>query len=291
MFPVNMFKPLALAAALALAPLAAPAADTIPANTSTTASLTLDRELRVYSYIDSPTDRDWWRVSLNKGSAYVLRGVVGSGCYVTVSVYDSAGRKLKSATCNALYIGGLEFIPTATGTYYIEYAANGRASYYPYYYYADALSDCAASKSTKCSQPLDTDFSTKLQLKNDSDWRRIDLVAGRTYTASATEGNTFFLSIRKPDGSILAYRSGYYPSFVFRASTTGRHFVEVKSTSDTYSGSNTPRYIVANGNIKSQLAAKRATKEATGPRVTDGAPRTLDAAKAQAGKEIIAGSE
>ena len=286
----NPIKLLVYTVALAVAPVAAFAADTIPANSSTGAVLTLDRELQVYSYIDSPTDRDWWRVSLNKGAAYVLRGVA-SNCSVTVSVYNSASKKLKTATCSASYVGGFEFIPPATGTYYVEYAGNGRASSYPSYYYPDALKDCAATKTTTCTQPLDTDFSTRLQLKNDSDWRAINLIGNRLYTASATEGNSFFLSIRKPDGTILAFRSGYYPGFTFRPASTGKYFVEVKSTQDVYFGSNNVRYIVANGNILARLSAERATKEATRLIVTDRAPHTLDAAKAQAGNEVIAGGK
>jgi len=287
---VKSLKILAYTAAIAIAPVVAFAADTIPANSSTGAVLTLDRELQVYSYIDSSSDRDWWRVSLNKGAAYVLRGATDN-CSVTVSVYNSASKKLKTATCSANYVGGFEFIPPATGTYYVEYAGNGRASGYPSYYYADALKDCAATKTTTCTQPLNTDFSTRLQLKNDGDWRAINLIKNRLYTASATEDNTFFLSIRKPDGTILAFRSGYYPGFTFRPATTGKYFVEVKSIRDTYFGSNNVRYIVADGNILARLSAERATKEATSLRVTDRAPHTLDAAKAQAGNEVIAGEK
>jgi hypothetical protein len=81
------------------------------------------------------------------------------------------------------------------------------------------------------------------------------------------------------------------PGFTFTPATTGKYFVEVKSTGDTYFGSNNVRYIVANGNILARLSAERATMEATRLLVTDRAPHTLDAAKAQAGNEVIAGEK
>jgi len=197
-----------------------------------------------------------------------------------VTVYNSFGVKLKSIPCYGVYIGGLEFIPTYTGIHYVEYAANGRATSYPYYYYADALNDCAESKATTCTQPLDLDYSTRLQTRGDSDWRAMNLRAGQTYTAMATEGNTFFLSVRRSDGSILRFNSGYSPRLVFNVPTTGKYFIEVKSTRDTYFGSNLAQYIVATGNV-----AARAAKASVEGTVGDNAPRTLDAAKAAAGKE------
>lgn len=260
MISAKALKSLAFTAALVGASAGAHAVDTIPANTGTSANLTLDRELQSYSYIDSSTDKDWWRVRLTKNTAYVLRSY-SSNCSVMVSIFNSANKKLKTAPCGGYNVGGFEFVAPSTGAYYVEYAANGRNSGYPYYYYADALKDCAAARTTTCTQPLDTDYATKLQLRNDSDWRSINLVKNRTYTATATEGNSFFLSIRKPDGSILAFRSGYYPGFVFTAPSTGKYFVEVKATQDiTYSQQ--VHYIVASGNILSRIAGARAAKEA-----------------------------
>lgn len=273
-------------AALALLPQgAALAADTIPGNRTTTATLTLDRELGSSSYIDSSVDKDWWRVSLTKGKAYMLRGA-SDNCGTTVTVYNSAGARLASIPCHGSVMAGLEFIPTYTGVHYVEYAANGRSTYYPYWYYADALNDCAGSKATTCTQPLDQDWSTRLQSRGDSDWRSINLRAGQTYTATATEGNTFFLSVRKPDGTILAFRSGYSPRIVFRAPTTGKYFVEVKSTRDTYYGSNLVQYIVGTGNLPAAAVGPGAKTQAQAQAGTgDNAPRTVEAAKAAAGTE------
>lgn len=270
--------------ALALVPQgAALAADTISGDRYTNATLSLDRELQVGSYIDSAIDRDWWRVSLSSGKAYILRGT-SDVCGVTVSIYNSIGARLKTVACYGAYQAGLEFIPPYTGIYYVEFAANGRSAFYPYHYYADALNDCAGSRTTTCAQALNLDFSTRLQTRGDSDWRTINLRAGQIYTAAATNGNTFFLSVRKPDGAILAYRSGYSPRIVFAAPTTGRYFVEVKSTQDTYSGSNLVFYIVGNGNL-STSALTAGGKDQVSARAGDNAPRTLEEAKASAGKE------
>lgn len=261
-------------AALTLAPQgAAFAADTIRGDRFTSATLPLDRELQIASYIDSPSDSDWWRVSLTGGKSYILRGT-STSCNLTVSVYNSSGAQLKNAPCHGANQAGLEFIAPYTGTFFVGFAANGRATSYPYYYYADALNDCAGSAQTTCTQPLDSDFSTRLQTRSDSDWRAINLRAGQTYTAAATAGGTFFLSARKADGTILAFRSGYNPRIVFRAPTTGRYFVEVKSTQDTYWGSNLVFYMVATGNLPGSAGGS-----------ADAAPRTLAAAKAAAGVE------
>jgi hypothetical protein len=268
------------AAVLMLAPHgAALAADTIRGDRLTTATLGLDRETQVYSYIDNAVDKDWWKVSLTKGKAYILRGI-SDMCGTNIAVHNSAGVRLARAQCLGTYAAALEFVPTYTGVHYVEFAANGKSTSYPYYYYADALNDCAGSKATTCTQPLDLDFSTRLNSRSDSDWRSINLRAGQTYTAAATNGNTFFLSVRKPDGTILAFRSGYSPRIVFRAPTTGKYFVEVKSTRDTYFGSNLVHYMVATGNVATSAAS--GAKAAAG----DNAPRTLDAAKAMGGKEL-----
>ena len=261
-------------AALALMPHgAALAADTIRGDRFTTATLPLDRELQYASTIDSVGDSDWWRVTLTAGKSYILRSTAG-GCNITVTVYNSAGGLLKNAPCYGAYQAGLEFIAPYTGTYFVGFAGNGRASSYPYYYYPDALNDCAGSSRTTCTQPIDSDFSTRLQTRSDSDWRAINLRAGQTYTAAATNGDSFFLSVRKADGSILGYRSGYNPRLVFRAPTTGRYFVEVKSTQDTYWGSRLVFYMVATGDVPNAAPAQ-----------ADTAPRTLAAAKAAAGIE------
>lgn len=272
-------------AALALMPHGmAFAADTIRGDRTTSATLPLDREAQVYSYIDNAVDKDWWKVSLTKGKAYVLRGLSDT-CGTTLTVYNNSGKKVASARCSGLYAAALEFVPTYTGLHYVEYAANGASARYPYYYYADALNDCAGSKATTCTQPLDQDFSTRVQSRSDSDWRSMNLRAGQTYTAADTAGNSFFLSVRKPDGTILAFKSGYSPRVVFRAPSTGKYFVEVKSTSDTYFGSNLIHYIVATGNVSTFAAAKARAQGSEG--VAEKAPRTLAAAKAAAGKEII----
>ena len=113
--------------------------------------------------------------------------------------------------------------------------------------------------------------------------RSINLRGGQTYTAAATDYDRFFLSVRKPNGAILAYQSGYSPRVVFRAPVTGRYFVEVKSTQDTYWGTNEVHYIVATGNLPMLPAARQAQASAG---AGDDAPRTLEAAKAAAGKEI-----
>lgn len=267
-------------AALALLPLgAAQAADTIRGDRLTTTTLPLDRESQNWSYIDTAADKDWWKVSLTRGKAYILRSN-SYGCSTMVSVYNSGGARLASARCLGYYTAAIEFIPTYTGVHFVEFAANGNATSYPQYYQPDALNDCAGSRATTCTQPLDLDFSTRLQSRSDSDWRSMTLRAGQTYTATATNGNNFFLSVRKPDGSILAFRSGYAPRIVFRAPTTGKYYVEVKSNSDTYWGSNLVYYMVATGNVPALAKAGAAA----GP--ADNAPRTREAAKTAGGVEI-----
>lgn len=271
------------AAALALLPQApALAFDSIPGDRTTSYTLPLDQELVNYSYIDSATDKDWWKVNLTAGKAYILRSSSYS-CGVTVNVYNRSGVKLKTAGCYGVYQAGLEFIPSYTGVHYVEFASNGRSTSYPFGYYPDALNDCAGSKVSGCTQPLDLDWSTRLQTRGDSDWRSINLRAGQTYTAMATDGDRFFLSVRRVDGTILAFQSGYSPRIVFRAPTTGKYFVEAKAISDTYFGSTLVHYMVATGNLPALAPAKA--------KATEQAPLTpaaaLAAGKAAAGKEII----
>lgn len=258
-----------IVAAMATSGVAA-AAD-LPANASTPASIRLSHEFEAYSYLDYYLDKDWWRVNLVKGNAYVVRGLSGS-CTTTVSLLDISGKKLGTATCNSSYIAAFEYIAKYTGTYFVEYADNTRIFSYPSYYYADVFNDCAGSKATTCTQAINTDFSTILQYKSDSDWRAINLKGGKVYTASATEGAYFFLSVRKPDGTILAYRSGYYPTFAFYVPSTGKYFVEVKATRDPGFGSTTVRYIVAEGDLTLRYKAAREAALAKGTPAAATAP-------------------
>lgn len=257
----------------------------LPANGSTPATLRLSHEFESGSYIDYYFDKDWWRVNLTKGSAYVVRSL-SSYCQTTVSLLDYRGKKLASAPCKAPYTAAFEYIPTYTGLHYVEYADNQRYRYYPTYYYADVFNDCAGSIKTKCAQAIDTDYSTLLQYKGDSDWRAIQLKGGRVYTATDTEGNSFFLSIRRANGTILAYRSGYYPSFAFYVPSTGKYFVEVKATQDPGFGTANYHYLVAEGNLTLKFAAQRAqTLAAKGSRpagAEDRVPQNFDEARAHA---------
>lgn len=257
----------------------------LPANGSTPATLRLSHEFESYSYLDYYGDKDWWRVNLVKGNAYVVRGL-SSRCTTTVSLLDYHGKKLASAPCKAPYAAAFEYIPSYTGLFYVEYADNFRYPYYSTYYYADVFNDCAGSVKTKCTQAIDTEFSTLLQYKGDSDWRAIQLKGGRVYTAADTEGHSFFLSIRRANGTILAYRSGYYPYFAFYVPTTGKYFVEVKATQDPGFGTANYHYLVAEGDLTLSMAAKRAQAQAAKASrpagVEDRAPQNIEEARAHA---------
>ena len=272
------------AAILSSGATAVSAAD-LPANGSTPATIRLSHEFESYSYLDYYGDKDWWRVNLTKGNAYVVRGI-SSRCTTTVSILDYRGKKLASAPCKPSYTAAFEYIPTYTGLHYVEYADNFRYPYYATYYYADVFNDCAGSIKTRCTQAIDTDFSTLLQYKGDSDWRAIQLKGGKIYTATDTEGHTFFLSIRRANGTILAYRSGYYPSFAFYVPSTGKYFVEVKATQDPGFGTSNFHYLVAQGDLTLRFAAQRAkalaAKASRPASAQDGVPQNIEEARANA---------
>ena len=105
-------------------------ADTIPGDTSTTQTLTVNAAA-VESLVDASGDRDWFRVTLTAGITYTLTTQApgsGSGVDTTMSLRDSGGVQLQfdDDGGEGLY-SLLTFTPTVTGTYYLDvggYAAN-----------------------------------------------------------------------------------------------------------------------------------------------------------------------
>ena len=108
--------------------------DTVPANTGTTARLTLDRS--VYGDIDTAGDRDWYRVDLTAGQTYEFRlHGIGTGQLADPVVRLRRADGVEIASNNdagtARWDGTnerdsfLQFTAQTTGVYYVDVGENG----------------------------------------------------------------------------------------------------------------------------------------------------------------------
>ncbi|MFM7273140.1 MAG: DVUA0089 family protein [Gammaproteobacteria bacterium] len=229
------------AAGLQPASLPAPLADDIAGDTSTTATLSIGAAAKS-SRIDSLGDWDWYRVELVAGTTYSV-AMNGSGTspladpllYLT----DASGKYIakddeSGAGSNALMV----FTASYSGTYFIEASA-----------YNDEGTGSYAISIVQGAQPADfqgneltagritvggASVSSSIELRNDTDWFRVELTAGQVYrftlNRTATEGLAEpVLRIADENGDFLArdFDSGGNDNaaLLFRAPTTGSYFL------------------------------------------------------------------
>jgi len=105
-------------------PVETPFVDTIPDNTSTTATLAIGGS--VNSMLDTVGDRDWFRVELVAGQRYTFSiGPTGSGDILDsyLRLHNSAGTLIaQNDDAGSLY-SRLSFTATTTGTFYVSVGA------------------------------------------------------------------------------------------------------------------------------------------------------------------------
>ncbi len=207
------------------------AGDSIPAGTSTTASLSAGGS--VSGTIDSAYDEDWYYAYLTAGSTYSieLRGQSSSGgtLYDTYlrGIYDSSGTLISGTTDDDSGTGTdslLGFTPTATGYYYIS--AGGYSSYTGTYTLSLSQSSTDVSAWTDTGGTLSVGGSASVTIDQayDEDWFAVSLTGGYAYqfTLTAGSGNsTSYPVIYGVYDSSGSYVGGYaYGSSTDAASST-----------------------------------------------------------------------
>lgn len=154
----------------------------IPGNTSTTAAITATGSQ--FSAIDFVGDSDWFRLNVTQPGLTYRFYVSGDGSAneltnIEIAARDQFGNELGS------YRSGdsstAEFGFDSIGTYYIEVRSYfGDSGRYYFEYDHDDLQ--ARNTSTNQTLGLNQTVNEEIEVFRDSDWFRINLNAGRTYS-------------------------------------------------------------------------------------------------------------
>lgn len=238
--------------------------DTISGNTSTTASVIGGIGQGNTGSINFAGDSDWYRMTLRAGQAYRFEARRVSGVDPTLTLRNAAGTQLVFNDDGGGFPNSLiNFTATTTGTYFLDVrgfsSSTGRyqvLAYTP----GDQLSTTATPTAIGGEQQQ-TDF---IGVNGDSDWRRISLVAGRTYTFSldGTAPNALAdptLGLRNAAGTQIAFnddRNGALDRnsrIVFTATSSGTYFLEARA----FANAGTGRYRLDVDDIAASTATHR----------------------------------
>ena len=234
----------------------------LPADTTTTGNVTLNSAS--LSFIETPDDKDWFAVTLEAGTAYLIdvRGTDPDGYGETadtklVSIRSSAGAVIANTEAGGGGVGTdarFHFVPTTTGTHYIEVGAeNGTAGSYRLSVDTD---DFAADGATSGVMALHNGSGTAtgaIETANDDDWFRVTLEGGTSYwievEGAATDAGTLeetALSIVTPGLASLAGIVRHVGSDIggnlrihFTANTDGDHYLSITSAQSDGTGTYT----------------------------------------------------
>ena len=227
-------------------------ADSVPGNSSTTASLTLGSSVDVV--IETPSDHDWYRVTLTAGTTYTIHtsSLSGGGNPDSLlTLRDSSGAMLVTDDDGGDGTYSLiNYTATTAGTYFVDagtFAGGGQSSSGTYHLSIAAVlpagsDSLAASAATTGALALGGSIDGNIDTNGDHDWYAITLTAGQTYIFRT--GSTTPLTGTNPAGAvdtILALRdsSGVqlvtnddsgeysYSAIRFTASTTGTYYLDV----------------------------------------------------------------
>jgi len=167
-------------------------ADTVPANTSSTATLALGNP--VSSSIDTFGDSDWWRIQLTQGYGYFIdvRGLDANDGTLAdpwLWVYSAGGTALAYDDDSGDGLNAfVYFVPSASGTYFVaaEEAGNNAIGGYTISVFYDLL-DSTATAATLAVASAD---SSSIDYYGDYDWAAISLTANETYVFDLKGGAT-----------------------------------------------------------------------------------------------------
>lgn len=222
---------------------------TIPGNSTTTAVITGTGNFR--SSLETNQDSDWWRAELTAGltySFYLIGDGTGTDINGTLRLRDGLGSSI-----NAVSDGNwMSYTATSTGTFFVEAedsnrynTGNGSNGAEGAYVITTRMSDTIVNNNTTTATITRSgNTSGNLEANTDSDWYRVELVAGQRVGFSVTpRGDLGFDSanvrIRDQFGNILSNTiEGAGNQASYTIGSTGTYFVEVvdRNIYDTNNG-------------------------------------------------------
>ncbi len=221
-------------------------ADLVPGSPTSTAALTMGSSVDVT--IETPSDHDWYRVTLTAGTTYTIHtsSLSGGGnpdSFLTLR--DSSGVMLVEDDDGGDSTYSLiSYTATTTGTYFVDagtFSGMGQSSSGSYHLsiapvLGSLIDSVAATTATTGTLALNGSVDGNIDSNGDHDWYAMTLTAGQTYlfrtggiVADGTVNTT--LTLRDAAGSQLATNNdageGSYSAIRFTATTTGTYFLDV----------------------------------------------------------------
>ena len=224
------------------------AEDTIPGDTTTTATLTPGS--RVTSEIDTGDDTDWFRITLEAGETYQFSTyLTSSGLRDSVlTLRDGDGNVIaqNDDMAQGLLQSEIIFTATTSGTYFLDVSSFGTAT--GSYFLSSSrptADDVAQGTGTDAVLTIDADATqSTLDQTGDRDWYEVTLVAGERYefttssTGNAGDADTT-LTLRDENGNVIAFNddsSGTYSRIRFTAQESGTYYVDVGGWANSSDG-------------------------------------------------------
>jgi Ca2+-binding RTX toxin-like protein len=221
--------------------------DDYSSNSSTTGQVSVNGS--VLGNIEVANDQDWFAVSLQAGSAYLidLEGSPTSNGTLydpfLKGIYDARGNAIANTSDDddgTLRNSRLSFSAPTTGRYYI--AAGAYRSYTGTYRLSvtrDSSDDYGDTVSSAGSVLVNGSVNGELEEANDTDWFAVDLLAGRTYqidlegapTSRGTLSDPYLRGIHDSSGSLISGTSnddggsGYNSQVAFTPSTNATYYI------------------------------------------------------------------
>jgi Ca2+-binding RTX toxin-like protein len=190
-------------------------------------------------FIEQSYDEDWFRVELDAGTTYVVRGVGMSLGNVRLELHDAAGNAIPGTWASTGPDAEIGFTPSVSGSHYIAVAdAYDQIGTYQLSI-GRAVDDYAASALTSGRLEAGSSLEGNIDWRGDADWVRMSLLAGEGYTLSvagiAGSGSPAALRLLDANGNEVQVADNSN-AVSFTPLTSGDYFAVASSWNDYLTG-------------------------------------------------------
>ena len=215
-------------------------------NVTTTGSLSVDSDTT--GTIENLSDTDWFKVELIAGTTYVFTMNSSELSSSYISLYGSTGRLLESDyQSSSEFNAEFSYQPTTSGAYYLSASQLGddEAGSYTVGASIGNTDDYADNVTTTGSLSVNSDTTGTIENLSDTDWFKVELIAGTTYvfTMTSSEFSSSYIRLYGSNGSSLEsdYQSSneFNAEFSYQPITSGAYYLSASQLGDDEAGSYT----------------------------------------------------
>ena len=199
--------------------------------------------------IETSGDHDWLSVTLTAGTRYTINinGSSSTALYDPyLRLYGSTGALIDFDDDGGIGLNAeLTFVPTSTGTYYIDASSasyfSGRTGGYQVTVNAATpiADDYSANAATTGNVSAGVKATGKIETSGDHDWFSVALTAGNTYTINLNKTSVAgladpYLRLRSSDGVAVVSDddsgTGLNAQITYTPTTTGTYYLDASSS-------------------------------------------------------------